>query len=53
MSKIILNILKITITFSLLVFSQSLFSYDKIEDIFLDINKNYTYYNELQSLFDK
>lgn len=53
MNKIILNILKITITFSLLAFSQSIFSYDKVEDIFLDINKNYTYYNELQSLFDK
>lgn len=53
MSKIILNILKITTSFSLFVFSFNLFAYEKVEDVFLDIDKNYTYYNELQNLYDK
>lgn len=35
-----------------LFFNFKAFSYDKVEDVFLDINKDYKYLNELQSLYD-
>lgn len=53
MSKIIINILKITTIFFLLFFFNKIFSYDKVEDVFVDVSNNYTYYNELQTLYDK
>ncbi len=39
--------------FSLFIFSFQAFAAQKIEDVFTDIKKDYIYYNELQSLYDK
>ncbi|MGE4444429.1 MAG: PKD domain-containing protein [Candidatus Altimarinota bacterium] len=39
--------------FSLFIFSFQAFAAQKIEDVFTDIKKDYIYYNELQTLYDK
>ena len=34
------------------VFNFKVFAYDKVEDVFLDVEKDYKYIKELQSLYD-
>lgn len=49
MNKIIISFF----TFFLISFSHSSYAFQKVEDVFVDIDKNYVYYHELQSLYDK
>lgn len=41
------------ISFILLLFTFSQVNAENVENVFLDIDKNYIYYNELQNLYDK
>lgn len=48
--KKILQVIMLFFIFSLIV---DVFASQKIEDVFIDIKKDYIYYNELQNLYDK
>gem|GEM_PF-5221670 len=47
------KILKSIIFFLILQGISPTFASEKVEDVFVDIKKDYIYYNEIQNLYDK
>ena len=52
MPKIVYRVF-LSLVFFLLSISTSVSAWNKVEDVFSDISKDYIYYNELQTLYDK